>query len=93
MAQEQQIDGKSVAIALDALVAGRTDRLVWAALDAENNALAAALDEGRLRGAELHLARVEALTAEVGRRVAAKSRTSDWCAGRRASYLKQPSNT
>ena len=71
MAQEQQIDGQSVAIALAALFAGRPDRLVWAALDAENNALAAALDEGRLRDAERHLVRVEALTAEVGRRVAA----------------------
>jgi hypothetical protein len=44
---------------------------VWAALDADNLALEAALDEGRLRDASRHLARVEALTAEVTRRA--------WC--------------
>ncbi|MCZ8080303.1 MAG: hypothetical protein O9289_17470 [Rhodobacteraceae bacterium] len=45
--------------------------MVGAALDAETNALAAALDEGRLRDAERNLARDETLTVEVGRRVAA----------------------
>lgn len=71
MTQEQQIAGQSVALALAALFVGRPDRVVWAALDAENLALEAALDEGRLRDASRHLGRVEALTDEVKRRASA----------------------
>lgn len=68
MTQEQQIAGQSVALAVAALFAGKPDRLVWAALDAENVALGMALDEFRLRDIERHVVRIEALTAEVGRR-------------------------
>ncbi|MFC3088511.1 hypothetical protein [Tabrizicola soli] len=71
MTQEQQIAGQSVSLVAAALFAGRSDVDVWAALDAENLALEAALDEGRLRDASRHLTRVEALTGEVKRRASA----------------------
>lgn len=71
MTYQHEIDGQSVSLVAAAPFAGRSDWAVWAALDAENLALADALSEGRLRDASLHLARVEALTAEVGRRAAA----------------------
>lgn len=68
MQKNEQDSGKSVALAVAAVLSDKSDQDVWAALDAANAGLEAALDDGDMRRATVRLAAVEALTAEVKRR-------------------------